>query len=310
MRPTKSSATISEEKSIIGGLFYRIAGFESGVLPDDLTMKSVPLEDETPAKNPEISVRDVSKSFSPAVKIESLDISATGESMSSDFAIDRALMAFKACGKGTDFVRRSALSAGIIKMLNIDGLAKRSQIYGSVRGAMRALLMSCCEKGYIERIMYGPNSTNGYRLTEEGKKRMDLISGTSVESFASNVEAEPVDAEPHSNDADKTIIMLKSMISEHESIKKQISDLGELIAELENESENDSLMLNGLDQALSEKVSERDALDKEISRLRSKMEVLREGEDKKAKDALELKAEMEKLAGRKREIESRLSVRS
>lgn len=329
MRSTRSMAATGEG-GIMGSLFDRIADSKPGLLPDDLAVKKhnnffKPNTDEIQSDLDEFatdlegvtSVAEISVELAPAMeRIESLDISETGETLSSDFAVDRALIAFKISGCGADFVRRTVLSEGLVKLLNIEGLSKKSAVYGSVKGAMRVLLMSCCGKGYMERIMYGENSTNGYRLTEEGKKRLALLDTLVAEDLKSRpaqqkqAEAEikpAVVASP--KDVGDAISALKGLIGEHESVRKQMEDLAVLIEELEVESENEGHMLVGVENSLATKVSERDALDAEIGRLRSKLAGLKVGGEKKAADMRALRDEMDKLSAKKAEIESRLTSR-
>ena len=327
MRSTRSMAETGEG-GIMGSLFDRITDSKPGLLTDDLAVKKhsnffKPNTDEIQSDLEEFatdlegvtSVAQISEGLAHAMeRIESLDISETGETLSSDFAVDRALIAFEISGGGTDFVRRTVLSEGLVKLLNIEGLSKKSAMYGSVKGAMRVLLMSCCGKGYMERIMYGENSTNGYRLTEEGKKRLALLDTLVSEELKSrpvkqkHAEAKPaVVASP--KDVGNAISVLKGLIGEHEAVKKQMEDLAVLIEELEIESENEGHMLVGVENSLANKVSERDALDAEIGRLRSKLSGLKVGGEKKAADMGALKEEMDKLSAKKAEIESRLTSR-
>lgn len=310
LKPNKSSLIRKEEAAIIVGLFDRVADAEPAINPAaDLFRKQDPEISEAAVAGPvetaaALKPRDVRKS-------ESLDISGTDENLCSDFALDRALMAFHVCSGGKEFVKRGVLSEGLIRLLGIEALTKRSPVYGSVKGAMRALMMALCGRGYMERVMYGQNSTNGYRITADGEKRLGLLKGLfempTVSEGVAALEGKEDQAEiPGPTDA---ISILKGLIAQHEEIGKQMKDLAVLIGELENETENDSLMVSGIVKALGEKLAEKGELDKEIARLESKLGALREGCEGKASDMRSLKDEMERLRARRHEIESRITSR-
>lgn len=307
MRSIRTFAVSEEERSILGGLFDRIVDAKPSLLP-------VAPAQEPPAEETARQI-DIAQEIEQPVKIGSLDLSSLQGGLSSHYAMDRALLAFRICSKGSDFLRRNILSEGFVRLLNIDGLIKKSHMYKSAKGAMRALLPACCAAGYMERMMYGENSTNGYRLTDEGKKRLDFLSSLLEDPVLSQivvVEEPPVPNEPPAvakPNTDNKISLLKGLIGEHESVEKEISDLRLLIEELKNETENDELMLSGLRKTLSDRVSEKEALDKEIERLEGKMRAMRNGSEKKAADLRALKADLEKLTGRKAEIEAKLTVR-
>jgi len=333
MRSTKTKMK-TEEVSILGGLFDRISmGKPSAITQDMVAAPLIKLErviqddqdsgdQEIPEESPQDSAnpKEVAEEVEPPMtRIGSLDISATKYPLSSNFAMDRALLAFWMSSRGSDFVRRNVLSDMLIDSLNMVGLSKRSPIYGSVKGAMRALLMACCSAGYMERLMYGENSTNGYRLTDSGKKRLDflksLLDDPVAERFKKATErpSPKIQQAPSppagSERADDTISRLKGLIDEHEAVKKEMEELRQLTEELEGEGEDDDLMLSGLDKTLGEKIAERDALNREIGRLEAKLGSLKAAKEKKASDMGSLKEDMERLSERKREIESKLTAR-
>jgi hypothetical protein len=320
MRSTrKIGAMIEEEASIIGGLFNRVVDSKPVLLTpvEKMHEEPPPFTPLVESKQEVASQLGISEEIEPPMgRISSLDLSSTKQTLSSHFAIDRALVAFWISSSGTDFIRRTAVSEGLIRLLNISGLSKKSPIYGSVKGAMRALLMACCTAGYMERMMYGENSTNGYKLTEEGKKRIEFLQSLLEDPVATQFrEIEESQTKQQSANqagppqASDTISRLKEMIGEHESTMKEIDELGELIAELVDEAEDDELMLSGLNKALGDKVSERDALNQEVCRLEAKLESLRSSMEKKASDMRDLKADVDKLSAKKTEIESRLTTR-
>lgn len=326
MRSTRVMADAGEV-SIMGGLFDRIVSSRPGLLPPDIATKpEVKFSRGAEAATPEEAVEEDSppegfaspKEMSeetepPMSRIGSLDLSSMKHSLSSNYAVDRALIAFWITSGGSDFSRRNILSEGLIRLLGMVGLSKNSPIYGSVKGAMRAILMACCSAGYMERLMYGENSTNGYRLTENGRKRLNFLESlldeplaTQFRNAAAPPEEEKVPEAIHTHPDDK-ISVLKGLIGEHDSVKKEMEEIRQLMEELEGEVENDELMLSGLNKALAEKVGERESLNREIERLEAKMSSLRQGSEKKATDMRELKSELDRLSARKAAIELKVT---
>lgn len=324
MRSTRGAiSSLAEEVSVLGGLFERVADHEPKKLPVEECVSEPHQEatqDEDAAPADTAGPKEISEEIEPPSRICSLDLSSCRMPLSSSFALDRALLAFYVCSGGSDFIRRNAVSEGLVELLNIVGLTKESETYNSVKLAMRAILMGCCEAGYLERIMYGENSTNGYRLTEEGKNRLaflkSIVDGPVAQKVADAVKAKvkserkvEVKKEAVPVRADETITFLRRLIGEHDSVKKELEEIGQLVSELKGETENDELMMSGLGKALGEKLGERDDLNREIGRLEAKLVSLRAAMDKKASDMTSLNADLQRLSDKKAEIESKFSER-
>lgn len=322
MRSTRKVKSVDEAS--ITGLFKRMVDFKPGLLPprkihseheeeEDFEKELSDLSeegDEEEVSQPKEIATEVGPSMGTVesmARIESLDLSLMKQPMSSDYAMDRALIAFEMLAGDSSFIRRSALSEGFNKLLRLDALTKNSPIYGSVKGAMRAILMACRSSEYMERIMYGENSTNGYKLTEKGKERLLKIRHL-VDLPAEVPQPQKADIPAQKDGGDK-IGMLKGLIAEHDSVSKSMDELRQLIGELEGESEDEELKLSGLNKAIEEKTSQRDELDRELSRLQEKSEFLQEAARKRSSDMDELRREMDDLSRKKTEIESRLNSR-
>lgn len=235
-------------------------------------------------------------------QIKSLDLSSM-EQPRSDYAMDRALIAFEMLAGDSLFMKKNALFEGFNKLLKIDELVKKNPRHGSVKGAIRSILMACCSSEYMERIVYGSN-TNGYRITEKGKER--LLTIRSLIDLAPSPNDIPKPAQKTGSDK---IGLLKGLIAEHDSATKGVDELGQLISELENEIEDEELKLSGLSKSLEEKTLQRDELSKEISRLQEKFESLQKDKQKRLSDMDELKRERDEMSRKKTEIESKLASR-
>lgn len=325
MRSTRKINSVDE--AAITGLIRRMVDLKPELLPQREQEEKEEFEREISyasdeERAPQLEVlppREIASEVGPSMesvesmaRIDSLDLSSMKQSLSSDYAMDRALIAFEMLAGDSSFLRRSALSEGFNNLLRLSELSKNSPIYGSVKGAMRAILMACCSSEYMERLMYGENSTNGYRLTEKGKERLlairHLVDLPVAEVQKTETQTQKAKA-PAQKDGGNKIGMLRELIAEHDSVSKGIDELRQLIEELEGENEDEELRLSGLNKAIGEKTAQRDDLDREISRLQEKSEFLQETARKRSSDMYELRREMNELSQKKTEIESKLDSR-
>ena len=269
---------------------------------------------QTPAEASETFVRKMPT-------ISSLDISGMESGrLRSDPVLDRALVALGIAMKGRDSVSRGVSSEVMVRKLNVGGLLERSRIYDSLRGAMKAIMMSLHRRGYIDRVMGKRNSegehwVKGYSMTSKGRKRLAMLIQMLDPSIAAEIEdqapeppaSQPAPAlfsRPHKADEEDRIGTIKGMIDEHDSVKRQIADLKELIGESRRERDDDLVLVQGLRKALDEKVRQIDALKGEMARIEGKTTELESKIRKSEADAESLESEMRNLEVRKIELES------
>lgn len=333
LRVIRSSSGLASEKAILGGVIEHLADRPPGLLPEGIGARDIAedlapkapeclqedLSGEGASDNeentngpslslPEISVM-VADVLSPSIpSISSLDISGMEGRLNSDQVLDRALIAFGTVLSGRDWVSKAESSRAMIRHLNVSGLAGKSDIYGSVKGAMKSLMANLRSKGYLERIVSSENTTRGYKITEKGKKRLGMVVQMLDSGAAGRLglPSKKEESQLGSSERNDKIGAIKNLLGEHEMVVKEISDLKELMADLGREGEDEKILLSGLTKAMEEKVEQRKSVDAEISRLRTKIE---EKESKAAKisgDMLELESELDRMERRRSELEGKI----
>ena len=302
LRPTKSLSSLRRDVAVVGGLVNSIS--------------SEPEPEILPAQEKKVS--DVSEMLCPIPSLPEKSETREKPRIAEDESmLDRALaVSYKVADK-TGFAKRAELSESLMEELSLDEFIKGSSVYESRQAAMRALMMALCGRGYLDRVMYGKKSTNGYRLTDSG---WDRLRGLGVPTVESEFGKELDSLEESEKDEDvqtptkaisaMTMVTIKGLVAEHESLDAKIEELKELLAVLGTEREDQDLIISGLNSALGEKRSERSRLDAEISRMEEKLRKCEETTKKATSDAGQLEEEMAALTARREELERQLTAGS
>lgn len=352
LRVVRSATSVRSEAAVLGGFVRHLteqplpeASEEEGDRPEVLPSENEVLrqeshEEQTPVTSSQESPSDedelerefeetsllqtpaeASEAFVRKMPtISSLDISGMESGrLRSDPVLDRALIALGIAMKGTDSIPRGVSSEVMVRKLNIGGLLERSRVYDSLKGAMKAIMMSLHRRGYIDRIMGKRNSegghwVKGYKMTGKGRKRLAMLVQMLDPSIAGELEeqvAEPVappepakEIRPPKAEGEDRIGTIKGMIDEHDSVKRQIADLKELLAESRRERDDDLVLVQGLRKAVDEKVGQIEALKAEMARIEGRALELESKVRMAESDAESLESEMRDLEVRKIELES------
>lgn len=305
LRPTKSLSSLRRDIAVVGGLVDAIS--------------SEPEPEILPAQEKKVS--DVSDMLCPIPSLPEKSETREEPRMAEDEPmLDKALAVFYEVADRTGFAKRAELSESLMDGLSLDEFIKGSSVYESRQAAMRALMMALCGRGYLDRVMYGKKSTNGYRLTEPGWARLKELGVPTVESeFGKELDSvlegsqKDEDIQPPAKEraaSVMTVAAIKGLVVEHESLDAKIEELKELLAVLGTEREDRDLLVSGLRSALGEKRSERSRLDIEISRMEEKLRKCEEATEKADNDAGHLEKEMEAMVARREELERRLTAGS
>ena len=334
LRVVKSSAFIHSEGATLGGLVMRMANPEpkmplAPLAPAAETKEPQevpPRHAETPIEadmerevSDEVEARaslaGVSAAFRKEIhRIDSLDISNMGGvSMSDDFVMDRALVAFRIGSSGEEFVKRSISSDAMVRLLNVEGLIKNSDIYESTRGTMKAIMMAMVKKGYVDRMVYGENTTSGYKITKRGCKRLAVLEQMLSPKLSAMLvkapeqpQTPPPSAQPSPSVGGEVIGTLKGLIDEYESMGVKIGELEVLVNELAKEDEDAKLMVSGIEKTIGEKTKERDSINGEIARLESRLVEISAAGAKVESDRSQLQDEMDRFKERRLVIEEQI----
>lgn len=341
LRVVRSATSVRSEAAVFGGFMKHLMTDQKPTMevppanrqPDEKEESPVfadnddePQEDELEREFEEIDLlqtqNGASETFGRKMStISSLDISGMESGkLRSDPVLDRALIALGIAMKGMDSIPRGVSSEVMVRKLNIGGLLERSRVYDSLKGAMKAIMMSLHRRGYIDRVMGKRNSVGGqwvkgYTMTNKGRKRLAMLVQMLDPAIAIELEEQipepeaatpaPVtESRPPKAEGEDRIGAIKGMIDEHDSVKRQIADLKELIGESRRERDDGLVIVQGLKKALDEKAEQVEALKAEMARIEGKVLELESKIRGSEADAQSLESEMRDLEVRRIELES------
>lgn len=323
LMPTKSLSSLRRDIAVVGGLVNAVSPEpKPEILPprgrkaSDVANMLCP---SPKTQNADMGVAEVERKEEQGARPARSDLDSKQSKMAEhDSLLDRALTVVHEVADGAGFAKRAELSDSLIGRLSLDEFISESEVYESKQAAMRALMMALCGRGYLDRVMYGKKSTNGYRLTDSGRARLAEL-GVALAEEEFRKELESVGGEQKEDEIVKpkkdakspmTMVAIKELVAEHESLDAKIEELRELLAVLGTEREDRDLIVSGLNSALGEKRSERSRLDAEISRMEEKLSKCEEAAQKAANDAGQLEEEMAAMVARREELEKRLTAGS
>jgi len=229
--------------------------------------------------------------------------------LSDQEVMDRALMAISFVAED-GFAKRKEASDSIIKHMGIKQFAEgASEIYNTVEGAMRALLMALCRRGkYVERVRCEPRgrgqskACRGYRITSKGERRLEAIKdGFGAAAVAlmrpdwrraavGQVAREATAPQASSAVVPDGMSRIREMIAKYEDAQSQLKELDSVISATEADLKTMGLEVEALDLLEKEKRKHLAGLQAEIESVAKKR---RETEAKIAQKEQELKQWLE-----------------
>jgi hypothetical protein len=213
--------------------------------------------------------------------------------MSEQSVLDRAIVAIAMVTR-SGYAPRLAVSESIVQNLDVLGFVTQSEVYTSLESANRALVMGLCNEKLLDRVTNGRGTLKGYKLTQKGEKRVMALKSLGVidgikfdDDWSDGIYDEPKKVLPKeepkaiveepkkvSKEVDEFdagyIEKLESFVKELKALNENVIAFKKLLEETQTERGDLVTHLSGVDLAIETKVKEKEDLETEIVRLRSK----------------------------------------